>query len=161
MGIEGLARSGGLPLAQDIGDVLVVLGAHLLGAVDGRVGEALCRVRTDSAGSAKVFFAHIRALRERGLNLRFSVGYGVTEPVRRAIQAVPSRLWHPALEEDGTLRDGAEVAELTGMLDLTGYPAGTRIKELIAGLLADRCEVCGNKGDVEVRHVRALVDLAH
>ncbi|MEU7369684.1 alpha/beta fold hydrolase [Streptomyces hygroscopicus] len=38
---------------------------------------------------------------------------------------------------------------------------GASIKEFIAGLLADRCEVCGNKGDVEVRHVRALVDLAH
>ena len=40
---------------------------------------------------------------------------------------MPDRLWHPALDQDGTLRDGAEVAELTGMLDLTGYPAGTRI----------------------------------
>ncbi len=38
---------------------------------------------------------------------------------------------------------------------------GASIKEFIARLLADRCEVCGNKGDVEVRHVRALVDLAH
>jgi hypothetical protein len=84
-------------------------------------------VRTDSAGSAKAFLAHIRALRERGLNLRFSVGYAVTEPVRRAIRAVPDHLWHPALDQDGTLRDGAEVAELTGMLDLTGYPDGTRI----------------------------------
>jgi hypothetical protein len=55
------------------------------------------------------------------------VGYAITEPVRRAIRAMPDRLWPPALDQDGTLRDGAEVAELTGMVDLTGYPAATRI----------------------------------
>ncbi|WP_405850799.1 IS1380 family transposase [Streptomyces niveus] len=84
-------------------------------------------VRADSAGSAKAFLTHIRALREQGLNLRFSVGYAVTEPVRRAIRSLPEALWHPALDQNGTLRDGAEVAELTGMVDLAGYPVGTRI----------------------------------
>jgi group II intron reverse transcriptase/maturase len=34
-------------------------------------------------------------------------------------------------------------------------------KELIARLLADTCEICGSKGDVQVHHVRALADLAH
>ncbi|MDT0611026.1 transposase, partial [Streptomyces lancefieldiae] len=51
----------------------------------------------------------------------------ITEPVRRAVRTMPDRLWHPALDQDGTLRDGAEVAELTGMVDLAGYPADTRI----------------------------------
>lgn len=45
----------------------------------------------------------------------------------RAVRAMPERLWHPALDQDGTLRNGAEVAELTGMIGLEGYPAGTRI----------------------------------
>ncbi|MGW6262087.1 hypothetical protein [Streptomyces sp. NPDC055085] len=40
---------------------------------------------------------------------------------------MPNRLWSPALDQDGTLRDDAEVAELTGMVDLNGYPNGTRI----------------------------------
>ncbi|MGW2883738.1 IS1380 family transposase [Streptomyces sp. NPDC001233] len=84
-------------------------------------------IRADSAGSAKAFLTHIRDLRKRGIRTFFSVGYAVTEPVRRAIRSVPDRLWHPALDQDGTLRDGAEVAELTGMVDLAGYPAGTRI----------------------------------
>lgn len=84
-------------------------------------------VRTDSAGSAKAFLAHVRDVRKRGIRTFFSVGYAITEPVRRAVRAVPERLWHPALNQDGTLRDGAEVAELTGMVDLDGYPAGTRI----------------------------------
>ncbi|MFE7038348.1 hypothetical protein ACFU9X_02485 [Streptomyces atratus] len=34
-------------------------------------------------------------------------------------------------------------------------------KELIARLLADTCEICGGKGNVQVHHVRALADLAH
>ncbi|OLZ73415.1 hypothetical protein AV521_04915 [Streptomyces sp. IMTB 2501] len=46
------------------------------------------------------------------------VGYAIAEPVRRAIRAILDRLWHPALNQDGSLRTGAEVAELTGMVDL-------------------------------------------
>lgn len=84
-------------------------------------------VRTDSAGSAKSFLSHIRDLRTHGIRTFFSVGYAVTEPVRRAIRALPEQVWHPALDQDGTLRESAEVAELTGMADLAGYPAGTRI----------------------------------
>jgi hypothetical protein len=84
-------------------------------------------VRTDSAGSAKAFLAHVRDMRKRGIRTFFSVGYAITEPVRQAVRAMPDHLWHPALDQDGTLRDGAEVAELTGMVDLDGYPAGTRI----------------------------------
>lgn len=84
-------------------------------------------IRTDSAGCSKLFLAHIRDLRQRGIRTFFSVGHAVTEPIRRAIRAVPDRLWHPALDQDGSLRDGAEVAELTGMVNLAGYPAGTRI----------------------------------
>ncbi|MFD7709360.1 IS1380 family transposase [Streptomyces sp. NPDC059786] len=84
-------------------------------------------VRADSAGSAKAFLTHVRNLRKRGIHTFFSVGYAITEPVRRAVRAMPDRLWHPALDQDGTLRDGAEVAELTGMVDLAGYPDGTRV----------------------------------
>lgn len=84
-------------------------------------------IRADSAGSAKAFLAHVRNTRKRGVRTFFSVGYAITEPVRRAVRAMPDRLWHPALNQDGTLRDGAAVAELTGMADLPGYPAGTRI----------------------------------
>ncbi|GAA1929424.1 hypothetical protein GCM10009716_41370 [Streptomyces sodiiphilus] len=84
-------------------------------------------VRADSAGSAKAFLAHVRALRERGIHTFFSVGYPVTDHVRNAIRVLPGQVWHPALEQNGALRAGAEVAELTGPADLTGYPDGTRI----------------------------------
>lgn len=91
-----------------------------------RPGTAVL-IRADSAGGAKAFLAHIRALRERGTHTSFSVGHPVTEPVRRAIRALPDHLWRPALEQDGTLRTGAEVAELTGMVDLADHPDDTRI----------------------------------
>ncbi|GGX33952.1 IS1380 family transposase [Streptomyces noursei] len=84
-------------------------------------------IRTDSAGCSRLFLAHIRCLRQHGIRTIFSVGHAVTEPIRRAIRTVPDRLWHPALDQDGSLRDGAEVAELTGMVDLAGHPTGTRI----------------------------------
>ncbi|MEU6322775.1 IS1380 family transposase [Streptomyces sp. NPDC047009] len=125
-GLSGRLRPGNAG-ADTADDHITVLDQALAQIPDAHRHGTDILVRTDSAGSAKAFLAHIRALRERGLNLRFSVGYAVTEPVRRAIRAIPDRLWHPALDQDGTLRDGAEVAELTGMLDLTGYPAGTRI----------------------------------
>ncbi|MEU9015471.1 zinc ribbon domain-containing protein [Streptomyces sp. NPDC048479] len=80
---------------------------------------------TDSAGSAKAFLAHVRDVRNRGIRTVFSVGYAITEPVHRAVRAMPDRLWHPALNQDGTLRDGAEFAELTGIVDLYADPAYT------------------------------------
>lgn len=83
--------------------------------------------RTDSAGSAKAFLTHVRNQRTREIRTFFPAGYAITEPVRRAIRALPAQVWHPALDQDGTLRESAEVAELTGMVGLAGYPAGTRI----------------------------------
>lgn len=84
-------------------------------------------IRADSAGSAKAFLTHLRALRQRGIQTTFSVGHAVTEQARTTIRSLPDQIWHPALEQDGTLRAGAEVGELTGLADLTGYPDGTRI----------------------------------
>jgi hypothetical protein len=47
-----------------------------------------------------------------------------------AIAALPARAWTPAVDTEGRHRDGAHVAELTGLLPagtLTDYPPGTRI----------------------------------
>ncbi|MBR7826389.1 IS1380 family transposase [Actinospica sp. MGRD01-02] len=85
-------------------------------------------VRADTAGCTHAFLAHIRTLREQGVDVRFSVGAPVDEQIRAAITALPASAWYPAIEADGQVRDGAEVAELTGLL--YGYgthlPAGTR-----------------------------------
>ncbi|MFF3468079.1 IS1380 family transposase [Streptomyces sp. NPDC002619] len=113
--------------ANTAADHITVLDQALAQIPDAHRHGTDLLIRTDSAGSAKAFPAHIRALQKRGIRTFFSVGYAITEPVRRAVRAMPDRLWHPALDQDGTLRDGAEVAELTGLVDLDGHPAGTRI----------------------------------
>jgi hypothetical protein len=65
------------------------------------------------------------ACRERGV--RFAIGYDLTETVRQAVLAVPGDRWEPAVSADGTNeREGAEVAEITDLLDLSSWPEGTR-----------------------------------
>ncbi|MGW0432748.1 IS1380 family transposase [Micromonospora sp. NPDC003197] len=82
-------------------------------------------LRADSAGSSHGFLAHIRSLREQQhLDIRFSVGAAITEPVRAAIGAATG--WIPAIDTDGGLREHAEVCEITGLFDTTGWPEGTR-----------------------------------
>jgi hypothetical protein len=81
-------------------------------------------VRADSAGSSLKFLRHLRGQRERGLDVRFTVGVAITEQFRVAIDS--TRDWVGAIDGDGELRDGAEVAELTHLIDASGYPEGTR-----------------------------------
>ncbi|MEV8328859.1 IS1380 family transposase [Kitasatospora sp. NPDC056731] len=124
--LAGLLRPGNAG-ANTAADHITVIDAALAQIPDAHRHGAPVLVRADSAGSAKAFLAHLRALRQRGIQTTFSVGHAVTEQVRKAIRVLPDKVWHPALEQDGTLRVGAEVAELTGLVDLTGYPDGTRI----------------------------------
>ena len=87
--------------------------------------------RTDGAGCTKAWLSHLRRLREENaLQVEFSVGFTMTEPVQHAILALPEAAWTPAVEADGDVRDGADVAELTRVLPrrlLAEYPAGMRV----------------------------------
>jgi hypothetical protein len=76
----------------------------------------------DSAGATHVFAA---ALRDRGI--RFSLGFSVDENVQHAILATPKKAWTPAYNADGEPRRGAWVAEITGLLNLTNWPKGSRV----------------------------------
>lgn len=120
-GMSGRLRPGNSG-ANTAADHIAVLDDALAQIPDAHRHGTDILVRTDSAGSAKSFLSHIRDLRTRGIHTFFSVGYAVTEPVRRAIRSLPELVWHPALDQDGTLRESAEVAGLTGMADLAGYP---------------------------------------
>ena len=84
-------------------------------------GGVAMLARADSAGASHAF---IEALRQRGIE--FSVGLPVTDPVRAAILALPKAGWIDAVDGDGDIRAGAEVAELTDYVDLSAWPVGTR-----------------------------------
>jgi hypothetical protein len=124
--LAGLLRPGNAA-ANTADDHITVLDTALAQIPDAHRHGTEILIRADSAGSAKAFLTHIRALRSRGIHASFSVGWSITEPVRRAIRHMPDHLWHPALEQNGSLRGGAQVAELTGLVDLTGLPEDTRI----------------------------------
>ncbi len=79
-------------------------------------------VRSDAAGSSRAFLTGIH---QRGLH--FSVGFTATEQVGDAVAMLPETAWTPAYDGDGGQRDGADVAELTHLLDLTGWPPGMRV----------------------------------
>jgi hypothetical protein len=84
-------------------------------------------IRSDAAGCTQGFLAHIRGLRAQGVDVRFSVGAAITEPVRQAV--IQTTDWISAIDTDGQLRDGAEICEITGFLPAdhtAGYPPGTR-----------------------------------
>ncbi|MGH3470557.1 MAG: hypothetical protein ACRDPG_00745 [Nocardioidaceae bacterium] len=55
----------------------------------------------------------------RGRRVEYSVGSAITEKIRHTIKLVPKQLWATAIDADGGIRDGGDVAELTGLLDLT------------------------------------------
>jgi hypothetical protein len=87
----------------------------------------LCRkalVRTDSGGGTHDFLTWLTAKSRR---LHYSVGMTITEPVAEAIGKVPADAWTPAYDGDGQVRDGAWVADITGLLDLGSWPAGMRL----------------------------------
>lgn len=79
-------------------------------------------VRADSAGAS-----HWLAEECVERNIEFSLGYQIDERVRDGVIGVPTGCWHPAIDADGGRRDGAEVAELTGLVNLDAWPQGTRL----------------------------------
>jgi Transposase DDE domain group 1 len=81
-------------------------------------------IRTDSGGGTHEFLAWLASPSRR---LHYSVGMTITEDMAEAILTLPERIWEPAYDAGGQIRPGAWVAELTGMLDLAGWPAGMRV----------------------------------
>jgi hypothetical protein len=57
----------------------------------------------------------------------YSLGWSVSQAERAAITALPTSAWSPAIDADGGVRNGAQVAELTGLLTLAGWPTGMRV----------------------------------
>jgi hypothetical protein len=79
-------------------------------------------VRADSAGATHGLVDYCREA-----NMRFSVGYELTEQVRAAILQIPDDAWVLAVDQDGSDRDNGEVCEITDMVDLSAWPERCRL----------------------------------
>jgi Transposase DDE domain group 1 len=125
-GLAGLLRAGnaGSNTAADHVKVLDMALEALPGHARPRPGDPdspRVVARSDSAGATHLFAA---ACRKRGV--QFSFGFPVGERVQRIVDLIPDECWHPAIEHEG-LRDGAWVAEATGMIGLSAWPEGSRL----------------------------------
>jgi len=121
--LAGLLRPGNAG-ANTAADHLTVLTDALAQLPDGVRSRVV--VRADSGGGTKEFLTHIT-----DAELQYSIGMGTTLGVDPALlRKVPKRAWTPAYNSDGQPRDGAQVAELTGLLPQLlgrGWPAGMRV----------------------------------
>lgn len=80
----------------------------------------LCRA--DAAGASHWFAEECV-----GRNIEFSLGYQIDDRVRDGVVCVPTGCWQPAINADGTRRDGAWVVEITSLVNMSSWPAGTRL----------------------------------
>ncbi len=89
----------------------------------GGVGRKLL-VRVDDAGCTHDVVDYLVA---RGMS--YSVGFTLPPDTPELLKLIPPTAWTPAYDSDGDVRDGAWVAEATGLLDLAGngWPEGMRV----------------------------------
>ncbi len=79
-------------------------------------------VRTDGAGATHDLLNWLTTQR-----LSYSTGFTLPAHAEQLIRRLPKKAWSPAYDADGEIRPGAFVAELTGLLDLSGWPVGMRV----------------------------------
>lgn len=87
----------------------------------GRVGRKVL-IRTDAAGGTHDFVEYLMKQK-----LSYSLGFGLSDDIVARLATIPDQAWAPAYDADGNPRDGAWVAEATGVLDLSGWPEGMRV----------------------------------
>jgi hypothetical protein len=105
--------------ADDHVEVLDAALAQL--PVDPREVEVIARA--DSAGLSHGF---VEACQAR--QVRFVIGHRLTAEIANILVNVPESWWQPAVSADGREeRDGAQVVEVTGLVDLSGWGAGMRM----------------------------------
>jgi hypothetical protein len=117
--LAGILRSGNAA-AGDAQDLIELVDLALAQLPAAAVGQPVL-VRSDGAGASTRLAWH---LHQRGVG--FSVGMPIDAHVREAILAQPEQAWTPAVDADHQPRNGAQVCELTGWIDLHTWPPGTR-----------------------------------
>lgn len=82
-------------------------------------------VRGDTAAAVHGLVAHCH-----DLGVEFSVGWAFKDATRKIVhdlQTCQGEVWVPARRQNGTVRTGADVTEITDHLDLSGWPDGARV----------------------------------
>ena len=79
-------------------------------------------VRIDGAGSTHKVIDWLT-----GRRLAYSVGFTLPENTPDLLELIPEHVWTEAYDAHDQVRDGAWVAELTHLMDLTGWPPGMRV----------------------------------
>jgi len=103
-------------------EALAQLPSGLLSA--GGRGSKKVLIRTDGAGGTKDFLEWLTTRR-----LAYSVGFSLPAHTPDLLKRLDeAEAWTPAHDsDDDGVREGAFVAELTGLLDLSGWPEGMRV----------------------------------
>jgi hypothetical protein len=93
-------------------------------------------VRIDGAAFSHALLEHLQSLTTSRRRVRWVTGWAINTTDEAAIALLPEKVWATALRQDGTVHeitgpDGDKIsyqaAELTGVRDLTGWPAGMRL----------------------------------
>jgi hypothetical protein len=103
-------------------DHVTVIDRTLAQIPDPQLESLEILIRTDTAGAT-----HGTADHCHNANLRYSFGYELTETVRVAILQTPDDAWIAALDQDDTERTNGQVVELTDQIELSNWPAGSRM----------------------------------
>jgi len=106
-------------------DHIVVLNGALAQLPGHRRGTRPGRkvlIRIDGAGSTHAVLDWMTSQR-----LSYSVGFTLPAHTPDLLELIPADVWAPALDAHDAVRDGAWVAELTDLLNLTNWPAGMRV----------------------------------
>jgi hypothetical protein len=79
-------------------------------------------IRADSAGCTHDFLDWVVSQR-----MSYSVGFTLPDDFADKLGLIPDHVWAPAYDADGKPRDGAWVADVTGLLNLAKWPNGMRV----------------------------------
>lgn len=119
--LAGLLRPGnaGSGTATDHLTVLEAALAQL--PVDPAHQQVICR--TDAGGTSYELAAACRAR-----HVRFIAGVRLSAQLADTVLRLPRSRWQPTVSADGgEVRDTGEVAEITDLVKVSGWPAGTRM----------------------------------
>jgi hypothetical protein len=106
-------------------DHQAVIRAALLQLPGGPARGKKVLVRIDGAGGTHGLLEWLTRRR-----LSYSVGFslpGDLASIQQRLASIPDTAWEPAYDADREPREGAFVAEVTDLFDLTGWPAGMRL----------------------------------